>query len=124
MLSSPIAPHIPLTQHIPQTTYGLYGVLSAMFVYPSTLASLHIISWNVHGDLSLKLTSPEFCKFIFSYDICFLQETHLQLSQESTLAVPDDIVMYSVSCLYCDDLGQPGGGVLIFSFICLMYNVE
>lgn len=73
-----------------------------------------IMSWNVHGDLALKLTGPSFSKFIFDHDICLLQETHLIGSQEDSLKIVEGFSTHAVSRPYRDDLGRPGGGVIAF----------
>jgi len=90
--------------------------LATVSTYPSADVStpLRILSWNVHGDLAIKLTSPEFVNFLLLFDVCLLQETHLRAQQSDSLPVPEGFALYSV-CRPCrDDLGHPGGGVAAF----------
>ena len=66
--------------------------------------SISCLGWNVHGDIALKLSSLKFAQFVLAFDICLLQETHLQQLQVDSLKIPDDFMLHSVCHSYCDQV--------------------
>ena len=72
---------------------------------------LKILFWNVHGNLPVLLTDPEFCALLYSHDVCLLQETHVLGDFEDSLPIPPDFIIYTKNCAYRDDMARPGGGV-------------
>jgi exonuclease III len=59
-------------------------------------ASLSIASWNIHGDLHVKLQTAQLRDMIITEDILLIQETHLYQYQEETVSLPRG---YSITAL-------------------------
>ena len=59
----------------------------------------------------MKLTSLDFLAFLCSFDVCLLQETHVQSSQSDALDIPNGFLLHSVARPCLDEMGHPGGGI-------------
>jgi hypothetical protein len=98
-------------------------------IQPNVLATLHnslvasrkviektrnilIRSWNIDGDLPIKLTYPKIISSIRAHHINLFQETHLHPDQHNSLCIPLGHTCFANSRPPKLSLGMPWGGVL------------
>jgi exonuclease III len=86
-------------------------ILTSPYPQNDVLSPLLILSWNIHGNFALKLTSPNFSAVLSSFDVYLLQETHVQSSQSDAHDIPNGYLLHSVARPCLDEMGHPGGGI-------------
>lgn len=80
-----------------------------MYVAPVPVV---VMSWNINGDLELKLDDENFVALLKDCDVVLLQETHLLPSQHESLCWPRGYAVYSCPRPFPPHLDQQWGGVL------------
>lgn len=75
---------------------------------------IRILSWNVHGDLVVKMLSPEFLELLLMFDIILIQETHLCPEEEETISVPKGFRFFARSRKTVEKWEHQHGGVCVF----------
>ncbi|KAK7054062.1 hypothetical protein R3P38DRAFT_2478736, partial [Favolaschia claudopus] len=80
----------------------------------NSTTDVSIMSWNIQGNLCVKLYSPEFEDLIKENDIVVLQETHLLPDDEECLATPKGFYALSVCRKLTGSWERHGGGVTAF----------
>ena len=81
---------------------------------PIVASRIKVLSWNIDGHISLKLSCPTFLNIIKSNHIVLMQETHLTPGHHRTLAVPQSYQMFCISRKYKEAYCRPFGGVVAF----------
>lgn len=78
------------------------------------VSTLTVASWNIHGNLVLKLASPQSSLLaeLSNFDLVLLQESHLRPDQHLSLPIPKGYSVHAVSRPLSPHLSQMGGGVL------------
>lgn len=76
---------------------------------------LLIASWNVHGNLPIKMRDPDFIAELTRYDVVMMQETHLRFDQADQLPTPSGYTMHCRSRDSSAELGTPGGGLAVLA---------
>jgi exonuclease III len=81
----------------------------------STLAqnTISILSWNIHGELRLKLDCPTFHRKYGAHTIISFQETHLRFTEHLLLPKLTTHDCYHTSRPPSQDLKRPGGGLVV-----------
>lgn len=69
--------------------------------------------WNVHGDLTAKLSSPEFREKLDGYDIIILQETHMRQDEELPIEPPIGFKLLSWPRIPKTEWQRRGGGIMV-----------
>jgi hypothetical protein len=79
---------------------------------PDEYKIISIKSWNIKGDLPIKLSCPDFRREMSRYHINLFQETHLRPQQIDALYVPRYFVCFARSRPAKRNFGKAWGGVL------------
>ncbi|KAF7342021.1 RNA-directed DNA polymerase from mobile element jockey [Mycena venus] len=85
--------------------------------------SLRIITWNIHGDLAIKITQPHIIRLINANDIVIFQETWLRPEQEHLLALPKGFEIIARSRGNGGTMRGSKGGVAVVLCNNIPYNV-
>ncbi|KAI0079646.1 hypothetical protein K474DRAFT_1705549 [Panus rudis PR-1116 ss-1] len=86
-------------------------------------SNLSVLTWNIHGNLMVKLRDAEFVDFISHYDVIMLQETHHSADGEDLLHIPPGYDLYSLPRPYMP-FATVGGGVCTLICSTLGLHVE
>ncbi|KAJ3803701.1 hypothetical protein F5876DRAFT_71237 [Lentinula aff. lateritia] len=75
---------------------------------------VNFASWNVHGDLIVKMLSPDFKMLIGEFDVIGLQETHLCPEEEEAMAKLQGYQFFAQSRKAAEPWEHQHGGVCAF----------
>ncbi|TFY51664.1 hypothetical protein EVG20_g10896 [Dentipellis fragilis] len=92
-------------------------------VFGLSISHLIVLSWNIAGDLPIKLQVAGVRRFLFQHDVIVLQESHLRPGQHESLDLPPSHIIYSFARPASDDFASRGGGVLVLVRASLPHTV-
>ncbi|KAJ7863648.1 hypothetical protein B0H14DRAFT_3444007 [Mycena olivaceomarginata] len=89
----------------------------------ATYSDLRIISWNIGGDLPIKIREKSTIKLINSNNVVFLQETWLRPEQEHSLPLPPGFILVARSRGNGGSMRRCRGGVAAIIRATLRFKV-